>query len=100
MGEHSLCLSNGRSVQRRSQQIPRQLDISSPLGTHYAQATSTLIRSLQGKGKKTKDSLILVRRLLNFQRALSDFSISLTGTQPQSNGVSTPIVNLFVTHFP
>ena len=60
--------------------------------------SSTLICLLQGKGKKTKDSLMLVRRLLDFQRALSDFSISLTGTQPQSNGVSIPIDNLSITH--
>ena len=42
---------------------------------------------------------MLVRRLLNFQRALSDISISLTGTQPKSSGVSTQMVNLPVTHF-
>lgn len=99
MGEHNLCLSNGRSVQRRSQPIPGPLALSSPLGMHYGRVSSTLIRLLQGKGKKTKDSLMLVRRLLDFQRALSDFPISLTGTQPQSNGVSTPIVNLSITHF-
>jgi hypothetical protein len=42
---------------------------------------------------------MLVRSLLTFQYAPPDVPSSLMGKQPQSNGVPTPIIRFFITHF-